>query len=216
MSADAFVAKSSNNGRSWFEGVNISETVTPVGAVAGECNHERDVTLATYVTYENGAGYLHISHVLDTDVGGFPQDEGEATESMMNYQRVALADLNFATELDPFWPTLHVDSTGIPFGGSAIDETSIPTPTSFTLYQNYPNPFNPTTNIHFDIAQNANVTLKVFNVLGEEVATVLNNQTLTAGAHSYAFDGANLSSGVYLYRLEANGVSQARKMMLMK
>ncbi|MBU1937627.1 T9SS type A sorting domain-containing protein [bacterium] len=88
-------------------------------------------------------------------------------------------------------------------------------PTSYSLAQNYPNPFNPVTDIHYSIAHTDQVTLRVFNVLGQEVA-VLVDGLQTAGLHNVSFDGANLPSGVYIYRLETPNFSSARKMLLLK
>ncbi|TNE71149.1 DUF4397 domain-containing protein [bacterium] len=87
---------------------------------------------------------------------------------------------------------------------------------SFNLNQNYPNPFNPTTNIAFTIPKANNVTISVYNVLGQKVATLMNNQLLNAGQHNVSFDARNLSSGVYFYRLEAGSFVASKKMMLIK
>ena len=86
---------------------------------------------------------------------------------------------------------------------------------SFELEQNYPNPFNPATEIRFTIPAAGQVQLTVFDVLGREVA-VLVNQELAAGAHTATFDAAGLTSGIYLYRLETAGQQMTRKMMLVK
>ena len=83
------------------------------------------------------------------------------------------------------------------------------------LQQNYPNPFNPTTTIEFNLPKTSEVTLKVFNILGEEVSTLVSDR-LSAGSHTYEWDASNLSCGVYLYRLEAEGYFETRKMILMK
>ncbi len=88
-------------------------------------------------------------------------------------------------------------------------------PISMELEQNYPNPFNPTTNISFSLPSNQQVTLEVFNPLGQRVATLVNSQ-LSAGSHNVSFDASALSSGVYIYRLTSNNVSLTRKMMLVK
>jgi len=88
-------------------------------------------------------------------------------------------------------------------------------PTAFVLNQNYPNPFNPKTNIEFSIPKNGNVTLKVFNILGQEVATLVNKE-MAAGSYKVDFNASNLSSGVYIYRLEAGSNSISKKMILMK
>ncbi|TVQ75898.1 MAG: T9SS C-terminal target domain-containing protein [Balneolaceae bacterium] len=86
---------------------------------------------------------------------------------------------------------------------------------SFELEQNYPNPFNPSTEIRFTIPAAGQVQLTVFDVLGREVA-VLVNRELAAGAHTATFDAAGLTSGIYLYRLETAGQHMTRKMMLVK
>jgi len=89
------------------------------------------------------------------------------------------------------------------------------TPGNFTLYQNYPNPFNPVTNLGFGISKSGFVTLKVYDVLGNEVA-VLVNENKAPGYYNIQFDGSNLSSGVYYYRLESSGFVQTKRMMLLK
>lgn len=86
---------------------------------------------------------------------------------------------------------------------------------NYSLSQNYPNPFNPSTEIKFSIAKDGFVSLKVFDILGKEVATLANGQ-MTKGSYSVRVDGQNLSSGIYIYQLNANGVMLSRKMTLMK
>jgi aminopeptidase N len=85
----------------------------------------------------------------------------------------------------------------------------------YSLYQNYPNPFNPVTNIKFDLAKRSNVTLKIYNVLGELVAELLND-VKDRGRHSVEFDGTNLSSGIYYYELVSNEFRDTKKMVLVK
>ena len=103
---------------------------------------------------------------------------------------------------------------------SNVVEVNVITPVVYALEQNYPNPFNPSTTINFRLAVDSKVNLKVFDVLGQEVATLLNGN-LVAGSHTVNFNASSLNSGVYMYRIEANGVdgsnfSQARKMVLTK
>ncbi len=86
---------------------------------------------------------------------------------------------------------------------------------SFALQQNYPNPFNPSTKIKFSIPEQSKVKLEIFNVLGQRVKTLV-NQELTKGAYEREFDGSRLSSGVYIYRIEAGKYTESRKMMLLK
>jgi hypothetical protein len=91
-------------------------------------------------------------------------------------------------------------------------------PVSYTLNQNYPNPFNPTTTIEFSLLKDALVTLKVYNILGQEVATLFNHAQLEAGTQSVEFNANTLASGVYYYRLIVNDgqFQSVKKMMLLK
>ncbi len=90
-----------------------------------------------------------------------------------------------------------------------------PLPVKFELAQNYPNPFNPTTQIDYSIMAKGYVTLKVFNVLGEEVATLFAGQQIP-GNYTVTFNGGRLASGVYFYRLQAGNLSITKKLVLMK
>ena len=86
---------------------------------------------------------------------------------------------------------------------------------SFYLSDNYPNPFNPSTVIKFSIPKEGWVSLKVFNIVGQLVTTLLSKE-VTAGYHQAEFNGDKLSSGIYLYMLSYNGLSQTKKMILLK
>jgi hypothetical protein len=88
-------------------------------------------------------------------------------------------------------------------------------PTIFALDQNYPNPFNPSTTITFSLPHSASAGLRVYDMLGREVATLLNGYT-TLGTHEVQFNAANLASGVYFYRLTSGSFTRVKKMMLMK
>ncbi|GAB4184008.1 MAG: hypothetical protein Kow00108_21460 [Calditrichia bacterium] len=86
----------------------------------------------------------------------------------------------------------------------------------YQLKQNYPNPFNPTTTIEFVLPKASKVTLKIYNVLGEEVATILDNETMSAGPHPVKFDASRLSSGMYLYKITADNFTMTKKMVFLK
>jgi hypothetical protein len=87
--------------------------------------------------------------------------------------------------------------------------------TTYTLEQNYPNPFNPTTVINYQIPKDGLVTLKVYDVLGREIITLV-NEDKKAGSYNYKFDASKLSSGVYFYKITANDFVQSKKMILLK
>jgi hypothetical protein len=88
-------------------------------------------------------------------------------------------------------------------------------PTTFELAQNYPNPFNPATTINYQLPTNALVTLKVYDVIGREVATLVNARQ-EAGRYTVNFNASTLASGVYFYRLQAGSFVETKKMMLVK
>jgi len=129
-----------------------------------------------------------------------------------------------------YYATLHVSSndpnsplTDVPVTlgiiSGVIDDLSV-IPTKYELSQNYPNPFNPSTMIRYALPFESKVTLKIFDVLGREITTLV-NQTKKAGIHSLEFNASNLSSGVYFYAIRAQGVDgtnfiNAKKFILMK
>jgi hypothetical protein len=88
-------------------------------------------------------------------------------------------------------------------------------PTTYSLMQNYPNPFNPTTTIRFTIPEKVQVKLEVYNLIGQKVATLVNGE-LNAGSYNVEFNGTGLSSGIYLYRIQAGNFTSVKKMLLIK
>jgi hypothetical protein len=112
----------------------------------------------------------------------------------------------------------------VDFNGSITysDEINVEVsvPLTYSLSQNYPNPFNPVTKIEFTLAYNSSVTLRIFDILGQEV-NKFTNSDMKSGYHTYSFDGSKISSGIYFYQLEAEGVnglkfSSIKKMILLK
>lgn len=88
-------------------------------------------------------------------------------------------------------------------------------PREFSLFQNYPNPFNPTTQINYSVPRRSYITLKVYNLLGQEVATLFEGLQ-QAGNYKAILDGGNLASGTYLYRLNAGTFVETRKLVLLR
>ena len=96
-----------------------------------------------------------------------------------------------------------------------VNEVSGNIPEVYGLEQNYPNPFNPNTSIQFRIPENSFVSLKIYDMLGKEVGTLLNEEK-DVGMYKVNFDASNLSSGIYFYSLKAGNFVQTKKMILMK
>ncbi len=88
-------------------------------------------------------------------------------------------------------------------------------PTEFRLDQNYPNPFNPSTTIRFALPKTSNVTIKIYDVLGRQVATLV-DEKYQPGVYKIIFEAGELASGLYIYRIQTEGFTQSRKLMLLK
>lgn len=117
---------------------------------------------------------------------------------------------------------LHYASDHIPvfadfrFGGvTSVSNNTEVGPASYILGQNYPNPFNPSTQIAFTLPANRFVTLKIYNVIGQEIATVVSGEQ-SAGSHTVVWNAANVSGGVYFYRLQAGSFAAVKRMILVK
>ena len=98
---------------------------------------------------------------------------------------------------------------------TGIESISSAAPKKFFVEQNYPNPFNPTTNIVFGIPKASQVTVKVYNITGQQVATLFDGYK-AAGSYEITFDASHLTSGVYFYRIEAGSSSAVKRLMLVK
>ena len=108
------------------------------------------------------------------------------------------------------------NGTVVQFGTlTGVENSKNSIPTSFNLNQNYPNPFNPSTKITYSIPKSSYVSLKIYNVLGQEVAALVNQQQ-NAGSYAVNFDASSLSSGIYLYRIQAGSFVSTKKMTLLK
>jgi hypothetical protein len=140
---------------------------------------------------------------------GFVTGAGSTTETQTySYTDTRVTNGNYTYRLK------QVDFDGS-FEYSYEVEVDVNVPAIYALEQNYPNPFNPTTNINFSLAEAGNVKLLVYNLLGEEVMTII-NELREAGRHSVTFDAGSLPSGTYFYKLETPQFSETKKMILAK
>jgi hypothetical protein len=140
---------------------------------------------------------------------GFVEGHGTTTE-LQNYT-FRDKDVNAGSY---YYRLKQVDYDGtFEYSGEIAVEVSAPT--DYFLSQNYPNPFNPSTTISYALSEDGNVSLKLFDVLGNEVATLI-NENQQAGTFDYVFDASELSSGVYYYQLQAGDFTATKKLILMK
>ena len=148
--------------------------------------------------------------------GGTDVRNSHEVKSMPNATGMANVKVRFRSEQpgwDWWWTIDNVCVKGSPASGITQNGNNIPT--EYALSQNYPNPFNPTTNIKFDLPKQGLVSLKVYDVIGKEVATLV-NEVKSAGSYNVDFNGTNLSSGVYFYRLETDNFIDVKRMILIK
>ncbi|MDZ7625229.1 MAG: T9SS type A sorting domain-containing protein [Ignavibacteriaceae bacterium] len=128
-------------------------------------------------------------------------------DNLYGSQLMILIDLGIDGTIDD---TLRLDNTV-----NVEDQGSLLSPNNYNLAQNYPNPFNPSTTIQFSIPQRSNVTLKVYDVLGNEVTTLVNEEK-ERGVYTISFNASALASGMYLYRIQAGLFVETKKMILLK
>lgn len=117
----------------------------------------------------------------------------------------------FTIPLLMYWDMIVVEYDSPVF----VEQMDSGLPESFIQYQNYPNPFNPTTQIKYSVKEDGFVTMKVYDVLGKEVAVLVNDEKLTA-TYTVNFDASMLSSGIYFYTITAKDFHQTKKMLLIK
>ena len=185
---DMYMAKSVDNGRTWTEPENITQTIGNADAPVVEYG-------------------MHLANIgTDYDIGVFCQIPNFDVETYppavgyydyMNYVYIG----RYENDLESL-------------GTGNSDEKDI-IPAQFVLKQNYPNPFNPVTKISYSIDRASNVSLKLYDVRGGLVETLLNKR-IHSGSHEYILDASHLSSGVYFYTMIVNDDSETRKLILMK
>lgn len=126
---------------------------------------------------------------------------------------ISLFDSNNGWAVGDYGTILHTTNGGVTFIEN--EENNFTQPKEFLLQQNYPNPFNPSTNIQYSISTTQFVTIKVYDILGNEIATLVNDYK-PAGTYEVTFNASKLSSGIYFYKLQSGNFVQTRKMILLK
>jgi type IX secretion system substrate protein len=177
--------------------------------------HNSEIDLKHYVVYkkiDDGAW-----DPLGTTTNNYYWDTEETVMAFTNstpatayYRATAVDYINNASSYS------NTDDIGIEIAGGTPDlKIAEIKPEEFNVAQNYPNPFNPETNITFGIPEANFVTLTVYNISGEKVATLVKDQ-LSAGSYTAKFEGSSLPSGVYVYRINAGSYSETKRMLLIK
>jgi hypothetical protein len=133
------------------------------------------------------------------------------TANTINFGEVNVSAIDINGEIGD----VELDIELTPDGTTSADDNTV-LPDAYELFQNYPNPFNPSTIIEFALPEASLVSLRVYNIIGQEIKTLISNEFRDAGIHQVTFDASKLANGVYLYRIETAGVTITKKMTLMK
>ena len=233
---DIILRKSTNGGQTWSSGIRVNQdalnngktqffsgiTVDDFGGVniifyddRNTTNDSSGVFLARSTDAGNSWAEYEISdhNFKPIAIGGLGQGYmGDNIDITSIGNKLFPVWMDNSTGLYQIWSVpIEILSVGVD------EENDTFSPVEFELKQNYPNPFNPTTNIEFNLPQNSDVTLKIYDLTGREII-VLIDEPKNAGNHKIRFDAASykLSSGVYFYTLTANGFTQTKPMMLLK
>ncbi len=190
------IAKTTNGGDSWS-----FKTIQMASPMAVQFLNEN---VGWCAGYTNNTGYIIAT------INGGANWVTQKVESNNVYWDISFANMNMG------WACGNAIVSSTTTGGLvSIIPVSTKTPDAFSLKQNFPNPFNPATKINFDIKNSTFTSLKVFDMNGREVKTLV-NENLTAGSYEINFNASELNSGVYFYTLKTNEYTETKKMMLVK
>ena len=165
------------------------------------------ISVGDTVIWRNDQGF----HSVEADDGSF--SSGDPASAPWTFKHVFMAK-----GVNPYFCIVHelLGMTGVV---TVMDPVSVSDQnlvvSKFELEQNYPNPFNPSTVIKYQMAEKSNVTLTVYNSIGRKISTLL-NEVKPKGTFTIEFDGSNLPSGIYYFRLQAGTFTDTKKMVLMK
>lgn len=213
-----------------FSPANGPNSFTTEGPVTLNVTNPIPVELTSFTANVNGKIVnINWTTATETNNSGFEVQRAEKNDgTSLNFEKIGFVQGNgTTTELHSYsftdqpssgvysYRLKQIDYDGT-FSYSSEVEVNMSLPTQFTLEQNFPNPFNPVTTIQFGLPFDSEVSLRIFNMLGEEVSTLINNEFKSAGSHSVSFNASNLPSGTYVYRLEAGNNIVTKKMTLLK
>jgi len=224
---DIFFTRSTDGGETWIPALRVNNDSTTRHQFFPWMTVDQSTGTIWGVFYDrrNTSGVATDVYVVKSTNGGDTFENFKVSESsFVPTATVFFGDYNNITaenkKIYPIWTRLHngelsIWNTIISDSSAVSVDDEILQPFSYSLVQNYPNPFNPTTIISYQLPNAIFVTIKVFDVLGNEITTLL-QEIKPVGVHEVNFNGSDLSSGIYLYRIDAGSFHQSRKMMLIK
>ena len=212
---DIYYKRSTNGGTSWTGDTDLvnstASAINPSLAVSGSAVHiawfdARNTNMQIYYKRSTNGG-----NAWETDTRLTNTDSNSVVPSIATAG--SIVHIVWFDNRDGNYEIYYKrNPTGNPIG---IQNISSEIPDKFKLEQNYPNPFNPTTKIKFDVVRLGNVKIVVYDVMGREVQTLV-NESLKPGTYEASFDGSSLNSGVYFYKISAGEFSQTKKMLMIK
>ncbi|UCH64648.1 MAG: T9SS type A sorting domain-containing protein [Ignavibacterium sp.] len=224
---DVFFSRSTDGGESWTPALRVNSDFTARHQFFPWMTVDQSTGNIWGIFYDRRktTGVATDVYVVRSTDGGYTFENFKISESsFVPNSSVFFGDYNniaaFNGKIYPIWTRLHGGQLSI-WNTIITDTTTVSVddemllPISYSLFQNYPNPFNPATTISYQLPEPAFVTVEVFDVLGNKIASLV-QENKTVGVHEVSFDGSNLSSGIYLYQIDAEGFHQSRKMMLTK
>jgi len=202
---DNYLVKTTDGGRTWSDTICVDPTVAHTEAKPAGIAAIRGTNTVVVVGYTSTGSRAWVStdnaatwNTLNNP-GGYALSDLKHIEAISATQFFAVGYKNISK---------YASLTG-------VEEAPVALPTGFALTQNYPNPFNPTTTIQYSIAKTGMVELRVYDMLGRMVSTLVQGEQ-TAGAHSVVFHASHLTSGVYFYTLKSGGMATTRSLVLLK
>jgi hypothetical protein len=168
------------------------------------------ITASSWFAASEPNGSISMPVFVDPANGNFHLSSTDITARNKGFNLSSYFSIDHDGNIRSTWDIGAYEYTGST--GVASDNV----PRLCILAQNYPNPFNPSTTIAFAIPVKSQVTLKIFDILGREIATLMNNEIVAAGNHTKQWNAANMPSGVYFYKLQARSFTATKKLVLMK
>ncbi|RPI17892.1 MAG: T9SS C-terminal target domain-containing protein [Ignavibacteriae bacterium] len=191
-----YTFKTTNNGNNWLSTGNTNTTNTVALSSDGYFVLAATGSNGSFMTTNNGANWIQVNEGFPNPLTFFNQ------YSLSIYNNYAFTGTSYGLWRRPLSEFVN------------INNISQQLPEKYFLYQNYPNPFNPTTTIKYEIPNEGMVSLKVYDILVKEIYS--SSEYKKAGSYEFKFDGSNLSSGLYFYKIEAGNFVETRRMLLIK